>query len=174
MPKITFNTQNISWTESMEDYAKAAIEKGMRRVAVDDMAYTVKVSMVDKKASLIKVELSGAGFRAQCTNKDFYSAMTAVVSKFKSLVLKHTKKAIAKKRSTISFDDQASIIDEQINDLVSKEKIFMLEPCDLETAIKNFERTDYNFYVFKDIDDRNDVAVLYKRVDGAFGLIRCR
>jgi ribosome-associated translation inhibitor RaiA len=174
MPKITFNTQNISWTDSMEDYAKVAIEKGMRRVAVDDMVYTVKVSMVDKKANLIKVELSGAGFRAQCTNKDFYSAMTAVVSKFKSLVLKHTKKAIAKKRSTINFDDQASRIDEQINDLVSKEKIFMLEPCDLETAIKNFERTDYNFYVFKDIDDRNDVAVLYKRVDGTFGLIRCR
>lgn len=174
MPKITFNTQNISWTEAMEDYAKAAIEKGMHRITVDDMTYTVKVSMTDKKANLIKVELSGAGFRAQCTNKDFYSAMTAVASKFKSLVLKHLKKAIAKKHAAAVFDDKSTLLDKQLDNLISKEKIFMLEPCDLETATKNFERTDYNFYVFRDIDDRNDVAVLYKRVDGTIGLIRCR
>ena len=174
MPKINFNAQNLSWSAAMEDYAREAIEKGMRRIAINDMAYTVKVSVVNKKTSLIKVELSGAGFRAQCTNKDFYSAMTAVVSKFKSLVLKHTKKAIAKKRSTIVFDDSTSLVEEKINDLISKEKIFVLEPCDLDTAVKNFEQTDYNFYVFKDIDDRDSVAILYKRFDDTLGIIRCR
>ena len=175
MPKITFNAQNISWTDAMEDYAREAIEKGMRRVAVNDIAYTVKVSVVNKKTSLIKVELAGAGFRAQCTHKDFYSAMSAVVSKFKSLVLKHTKKAIAKKRnSTITFDDSVSLIEDTINDRISKEKMFVLEPCYLETAIKNFEQTDYNFYVFKDIDDRNSIAILYKRFDDTVGIIRCR
>lgn len=174
MTKIIFNAQNISWTEAMEAHAREAIEKGMSRAALEDMAYTVKVSIVDKKTRMVKVEMSGAGFRAQCTNKDFYSAMTAVVSKFKSLVLKHTKKAIAKKRSTITFDDSSSLVDEQINDLISKEKIFILEPCDLETAIKNFERTDYNFYVFRDMDDRDDLAVLYRRYDNTIGIIRCK
>jgi hypothetical protein len=138
------------------------------------MSYTVKVSKLDKKASLVKVELSGAGFRAQCTNKDFYSAMTAVVSKFKSLVLKSTKKALTKKRNYVTFDDAESLIEEKINDLISKEKFFILEPYSLETAVKNFERTDYNFYVFKDIDDNSEVAVLYKRYDGTIGIIRCR
>lgn len=174
MPKINFNAQNLSWSTAMEDYAREAIEKGMRRITINDMAYTVKVSVVNKKTSLIKVELSGAGFRAQCTNKDFYSAMTAVVSKFKSLVLKHTKKAIAKKRSTIVFDDSTSLVEEKINDLISKEKIFVLEPCDLDVAVKNFEQTDYNFYVFKDIDDGDSVAILYKRFDDTLGIIRCR
>lgn len=174
MSKINFNAQNLSWSTAMEDYAREAIEKGMRRIAINDMAYTVKVSVVNKKTSLIKVELSGAGFRAQCTNKDFYSAMTAVVSKFKSLVLKHTKKAIAKTRSTIVFDDSTSLVEEKINDLISKEKIFVLEPCDLDTAVKNFEQTDYTFYVFKDIDDGDSVAILYKRFDDTLGIIRCR
>lgn len=174
MPKINFNAQNLSWSAAMEDYARDAIEKGMRRIAINDMVYTVKVSVVNKKTSLIKVELSGAGFRAQCTNKDFYSAMTAVVSKFKSLVLKHTKKAIATKRNTIVFDDSTSLVEEKINDLISKEKIFVLEPYDLDTAVKNFEQTDYNFYVFKDIDDGDSVAILYKRFDDTLGIIRCR
>ena len=172
MTKINFNAQNISWTESMEAHAREAIEHGMRRVATDDMVYTVKVSVTDKKANLIKVELSGAGFRAQCTNKDFYSAMTAVVSKFKSLVLRHTKKALAKKRHIVEVD--TNVEEDIVEQLIFKEKLFMLEPCDIDTAIKNFERTDYNFYVFKDMDDGCNVAVLYKRVDGTLGLIRCR
>jgi ribosome-associated translation inhibitor RaiA len=172
MTKINFNAQNISWTEAMEVHAREAIEHGMRRVATDDMAYTVKVSVTDKKANLIKVELSGAGFRAQCTNKDFYGAMTAVVSKFKSLVLRHTKKTLAKKRHVVGVEE--TFEEDIVEKLIYKEKLFVLEPCDIDTAVKNFERTDYNFYIFKDMDSNEEVAVLYKRVDGTIGLIRCR
>ena len=172
MTKIIFNAQNISWTEAMEAHAREAIEHGMRRVATNDMVYTVKVSVADKKANLIKVEMSGAGFRAQCTNKDFYSAMTAVVSKFKSLVLRHTKKTLAKKRHVIEVEE--TFEEDIVEKLIYKEKLFVLEPCDLDTAVKNFERTDYNFYIFKDIDSNDEVAVLYRRVDGTIGLIRCR
>ena len=172
MTKIIFNAQNISWTEAMEAHAREAIEHGMRRVATDDMVYTVKVSVADKKANLIKVEMSGAGFRAQCTNKDFYSAMTAVVSKFKSLVLRHTKKTLAKKRHVIEVEE--TFEEDIVEKLIYKEKLFVLEPCDLDTAVKNFERTDYNFYIFKDIDSNDEVAVLYRRVDGTSGLISCR
>lgn len=172
MTKINFNAQNISWTDSMEAHAREAIEHGMRRVATDGMAYTVKVSVTDKKANLIKVELSGAGFRAQCTNKDFYGAMTAVVSKFKSLVLRHTKKTLAKKRHVVEVEE--TFEEDIVEKLIYKEKLFVLEPCDIDTAVKNFERTDYNFYIFKDMDSNDEVAVLYKRVDGTIGLIRCR
>lgn len=172
MTKINFNAQNVSWTEAMEVHAREAIEKGLHRIADEDATYTVKVSFADKKASLLKVELSGAGFRAQCTNKDFYSAMTAVVSKFKSLVLRHNKKALSKQRHIAEVTE---VIEDAITEtLVFKEKIFMLEPCDIETAIKNFERTDYGFYVFKDIDYHCEVAVLYKRFDDTIGIIRCR
>lgn len=173
MTKINFNAQNISWTEAMEVYAKEAIAKGMSRAALTDVTYTVKVSIVDKKTKVIKVELSAAGFRAQCTNKDFYNAMTAVVSKFKSLVLKHAKKVISLKRKPAdALIESASL--EGLEDLISKEKVFILDPCSVDMAIKAFEQTDYNFYVFKDIDTNNEVAILYKRFDSSLGLIRCR
>ena len=176
MTKINFNAQNISWTDAMEVYAREAIEKGMSRAALEDMSYTVKLSIVDKKTKLIKVELSGAGFRAQCANKDFYSAMTAVVSKFKSLVLKHTKKRItAKRKSAITFDDDSFLNEiEKTEELISKEKVFILEPCTLEEALSQFEQTDYTFYTFRDIDSDNDVSILYKRFDNSIGVIRCK
>ena len=55
MTKINFNAQNISWTEAMSAHATEAIEYGLRRLPLEDATYTVKVSIADKKASLIKV-----------------------------------------------------------------------------------------------------------------------
>ena len=173
MTKINFNTHGITWTEAMETYAKEAIEKSMKRTALLEVPYTIKASIVDKKTKLIKVELSGGGFRAQCTNKDFYAAMTAVASKFKSLVLKQAKKLVSKKRKGLDIEVEADAID-TLEDLISKEKTFSLDPMEVETAIQNFEQTDYTFYVFRDIDTNNEVAVLYKRFDGSLGIIRCR
>ena len=52
--------------------------------------------------------------------------------------------------------------------------MFMLDPITVEEAVANFEMTDYEFYIFKDIDDNSNVAVIYKRQDGKNGIIRCR
>ena len=173
MTKINFNSTNITWTEAMELFAKEAVEKSIKRTALSEVPYTVKASIIDKKTKLIKVELSGGGFRAQCTNKDFYVAMTAVASKFKSLVLKQAKKLVSKKRKGLDITIEADTVD-TLEDLISKEKTFILDPIEVETAIKNFEQTDYTFYVFRDIDNMNEVAILYKRFDKSLGIIRCR
>lgn len=173
MTKINFNSTNITWTEAMELFAKEAVEKSIKRTALSEVPYTVKASIIDKKTKLIKVELSGGGFRAQCTNKDFYVAMTAVASKFKSLVLKQAKKLVSKKRKGLDITIEADTVD-TLEDLISKEKTFILDPIEVETAIKNFEQTDYTFYVFRDIDNMNEVAILYKRFDKSIGIIRCR
>ena len=173
MTKINFNSTNITWTEAMELFAREAVEKSIKRTTLSEVPYTVKASIIDKKTKLIKVELSGGGFRAQCTNKDFYVAMTAVASKFKSLVLKQAKKLVSKKRKGLDITIEADTAD-TLEDLISKEKTFILDPIEVETAIKNFEQTDYTFYVFRDIDNMNEVAILYKRFDKSLGIIRCR
>ena len=175
MNKFIFNASGLNWTDAMEDFAQEAIEKGLRRTITSEMTYTIKVSIVNKKTKLIKVELSGAGFRAQCTGKDFYNAMTSVVTKFKSLVLKYTKKRIETKRKNTAIDYSDMFVEEtSLEDLISKEKVFILDPCTIETAIEQFEQTDYTFYTFRDIDNKNEVAVLYKRADDTLGIIRCR
>ena len=176
MDKFNFTTHGVSWTDAMEEYAKEAITKGMKRAITSDMSYVIKVSIVNKKTKLVKVELSSTGFRAQCTGKDFYAAMTAVVAKFKSLVLKHTKKRIATKRKGAAVDYSAEVLAEEtdLEELISKEKTFILDPCTVEEAIEAFEQTDYNFYTFRDIDSNNEVAVLYKRFDNTIGVIRCK
>ena len=177
MFNINFNAKDTTWTPAMEEHAKKVLEKIFTRthIAVSaESIFTVKTSIIDKKAKMIKVELSGAGFRAQCINKNFYTAMTAVANKFKSLILKQNKKYITKKKH-ITFDDDSFLKDTiEAETLISKEKVFIVDACTVEDAIEKFEQTDYSFYIFKDIDSSDEVAVLYRRANDTFGIIRCR
>ena len=169
-----FNSKDITFTPAMEEHTYKALEKSFKRIAFpNDDTFTIKASIVDKKTKLIKVELSGFGFRAQCVNKDFYSAVTAVANKFKTLAVKQNKKYITKKKRVTLVEDLVSDLD-SIEPFVSKEKIFFLDSYDISTAISKFEQTDYSFYIFRDIDANEEVVVLYRRADDTFGIIRCR
>lgn len=173
---INFNAKDTTWTPAMEEHAKKVIEKIFTRIAIPvDASFFVKTSIIDKKTKMIKVELSGAGFRAQCINKDFYTAMTSVARKYKALILKQNKKYVTKKKHII-FDDDSFLENDFIDNsnLITKEKVFIINKCTLEKAITKFEQTDYSFYIFKDLDSDDKMAVLYRRADDTLGIIRCR
>ena len=173
MFNINFNAKDTTWTPAMEEHAKKVLEKVFTRIAIPaEASFFVKTSIIDKKTKMIKVELSGAGFRAQCVNKDFYAAMTAVANKFKSLAIKQNKKYISKKKHRV-VEDLVSDLD-IIEPFISKEKIFFLDSYDISTAVSKFEQTDYSFYIFKDIDSNDEVVVLYRRADDTFGIISWR
>ncbi len=176
MFNINFNAKDTTWTPAMEEHARKVIEKIFTRIAIPtEASFFVKTSIIDKKTKMIKVELSGAGFRAQSVNKDFYAAMTAVTNKFKSLILKQNKKYVTKKKH-ITFDDDSFLENDSIdvNNLITKEKVFIIDECSLEKAITKFEQTDYSFYIFKELDSDDEMAVLYRRADDTLGIIRCR
>ena len=170
--KVTFSTQNVSWTSAMETYAFETIAKNIKRVNLPETTFNVKVSIINKKSKLIKVELSGAGFRAQCTGKDFYTAMNSVASKFKTLVLKRNKKFISLKRKNLVNVEESVDLD-IVDELITKEKVFNLAPMSLDSAVDAFEQTDYNFFVFVDQDYSNKISIIYRRADNSLGLIRC-
>lgn len=177
MSKFIFNTENVAWTQAMEIYTQEAIEKGLKRINDLDTTFTIKVSIVNKKPKLIKVEISFDGFRAQSTGKDFYITINSVVTKLKGLFLKDKKKHINKKRRVKTFEEAEAALSEvesELNKNIFKEKLFILDPCTLDSALKQFEQTDYNFYVFKDVDEQNNIAILYRRFDKTIGIIRCK
>ena len=89
--------------------------------------------------------------------------------------LKQNKKYVTKKKH-ITFDDDSFLENDSIdvNNLITKEKVFIIDECSLEKAITKFEQTDYSFYIFKELDSDDEMAVLYRRADDTLGIIRCR
>lgn len=177
---MKFTTDKIQWTDSMKDFAEMTLAKKLDRLVDDISICDLKVSRLND--DIVKVEISMPNFRAQAVHSDFYAAMVEAASKLKSIISRNKSK---KKRHETSEPQQLSIFDsadevDEVEDednsylkMISKEKIFNLTPMTLDDAINMFECTDYPFFVYKDIDDDNNLAVIYKRFGNTLGIIRC-
>ena len=163
---MRFIKTNVEWKDSM----KVAVQDELSDKLSDIVGAAVegaeaKATIVDRKA---KVEVSCNGARAQAIKKDFYEAVKEAVKKLKSIIIKANRRAKIHKKASDDFADN------KVESPFEKEKTFMLNPITVDEAVANFEMTDYEFYVFKDIDDNGNIAVIYKRQDGKNGVIRCR
>lgn len=164
---MRFIKTNVEWTESMKVAVKdELLDKLSDIVSCPIDRAEVKATIINHKA---KVEISCNGARAQAVKKDFYEAAKDAVKKLKSIIIKANKKA-----KTSYKKDSDDILSGKTESLFEKEKMFMLDPITVDDAIANFEMTDYKFYIFRDMDDNNNIAVIYKRQDGKNGIIRCR
>lgn len=163
---MRFIKTNVEWTESMEMAVKSELLDKLSDIVDYPIANAeAKATIIDHKA---KVEISCHGARAQAIKKDFYDAVKEAVKKLKNIIIKANKKAKTYKKESDNF------VDNKVESLFEKEKMFILDPITVDDAIAKFEMTDYEFYVFRDVDDDNNIAVIYKRQDGKNGLIRCR
>ena len=75
---------------------------------------------------------------------------------------------MSKERVEIVYDEDI-IDDDVLEDVVKRKKVY-LKPMDEEEAIMQMELLGHTFFVFKDIKTEK-VNVLYKRLDGAYGVI---
>lgn len=178
---MKFTTDKIQWTDSMKEFAEVALSKKLDRLIDDVSKCELKISKLNDDN--IKVEVSIPKFRAQAIHSDFYAAVIEAASKLKSIISRNKRKlsdnskykqlSIFDSEACSEIDDAAVAADDIYLNLISKEKIFELSPMTLTEAVEMFECTDYPFFVYKDIDDGNNIAIIYKRFGNTLGLIRC-
>ena len=106
--------------------------------------------------------------RAEVSHSDMYASIDLVLDKLETQMRKFKSKLLSKERVTILYEDNFED-EEDIRDIVKRKKVF-LKPMDEEEAIMQMELLGHTFYVYKDISN-GTVNVLYKRYDGAFGVI---
>ena len=163
---MKFTTDKIVWTDAMKEMATETLVKKLDRL-IDPTDAIIKLTRVNDEN--IKVTLSLDSFRAQAINSDFYMAMLDAAAILKTIIIKHKAKY---KDHTI----KTPVIETDLKDieLISKEKIFDLSPISVDEAVRAFEQTDYEFYVYKDIDNDNAITIIYKRFNNTYGSIVCR
>lgn len=178
---MKFTTDKIQWTDSMKEFAEVTLSKKLDRLVDDVSRCDLKISKLNDDS--IKVEISLPKFRAQAIHSDFYAAVVEAASKLKSIISRNKRKRSdnSKYKQLSIFDpevcpeiaDEVAAAEDIYLNLISKEKIFELTPMTLADAVEMFECTDYPFFVYKDIDDNNNIGVIYKRFGNTLGLIRC-
>lgn len=135
-------------------------------IKVQGMNQIVEVTIPAKKFIL----------RSEVKDKDLYAAIDLVSDKLERQIRKNkTRMKRNNKKSPIvdfivDFDTENI---EQDETKVVKRKNIEMKPMSEEEAILQMNLLDHAFYIFKD-SETNEVAVVYRRQDGNYGIIEIK
>lgn len=167
--KYTIRGQKLEVTDAIRDYAVSKIDKMEKYFENPDEVSVKVVFSIRGREQKVEITINSINFdlRSEVSHSDMYAAIDLAVDKLEQQMRKFKSKLMSKERVEIVYDD---IIDDDVLEEVVKRKKVYLKPMDEEEAIMQMEFLGHTFFVFKDIKTEK-VNVLYKRLDGAYGVI---
>lgn len=115
-------------------------------------------------------------FRSEVKNPDLYAGVDLSIDKLEGQMRKLKTKLERKYdqdglSKSILFEQLKDEDNDDENDTIVKTKNLDLRPITLDDAILQMEAIGHNFYLYLDTDDEK-ISLVYKRVDGGYGLIQ--
>ena len=133
------------------------------------------VIRVKNKEQTIEVTIPTPKFtlRSETSEEDLYAAIDLTIDKLERQIRKNKTKMRRKFKDVLQYEmmnDLPEEEEEEANSKIVRRKTIELRPMDEEEAILQMELIEHDFFIFKNVDTDN-VAVLYKRKDGSYGII---
>ena len=164
------------------DAIRADIEKKVGRmdkyfVIDDEVSCRVVVRSYTVGAKVeITIFTKPMDFRTEVRDNDLYAAIDLAIDKLEGQMRKLKTRFERSKDSeslgkALAFENFQEEMEEEAKDEVVHSKHIYLKPMTLDEAITRMEALGHNFFLYLDIDD-DQVSVLYKRVDGGYGILQ--
>ena len=171
MMEILVRGNKIEITDAMKDYVKEKLEKLDKYTLEDNIKATVLVKVRNYTQKVeVTIPLKTLILRAEEESEDFYSAVDLVINKLERQIRKNKTKLKKKEKTGIKEFNIDDIIDLSEDKEVVKRKKIEIKPMNLDEAILQMELLGHNFYMYKD-SEINNIALVYKRNDGGYGVI---
>jgi len=173
--RFIFHGKHMEVTEALKQYAEQKISRVETVEPVEEAVVTFTVRG-HKDDDMHKVEvmlrLEGGTVRAEERTEDMYASIDAVADKLVRRLRKLKEKLRRRYRrgSVKELAANAEPEEEQDPFAIARVKQLNLKPIDVEDAILEMNLMDHNFYVYVN-RHTNATEVVYKRVDGTYGLI---
>ena len=155
-------------------YAEKKLKKLDRFFRSDAVA---TVTYTNLKKGQIKAEVSvsagGALYRGESTTSDANASVDAAIAAIERQIRKY-KTRLAKRLHNEELNAllaQEDAEDETDDIQIIRSKKFTLKPMSAEEAVLQMNLTGHSFFVFRNADDHDAIAVVYARNDGGYGLI---
>ncbi len=170
--RYTVTGKNVEVTEAMKDVAVQKISK-LEKFFTPETSANITMS-VEKLVHKIEVTIpiKGSVIRAEEHDDTMYAAIDMVVDKLERQLIKHRKKIIDRHHQAGTFKNEYLDYDEEDSNhlKIVRSKRFAMKPMDAEEACMELELLGHDFFVFRN-SETDEVNVVYKRKNGAFGLI---
>lgn len=173
---VRFNTKNFKVSDKTLENIESKLHKRLDRYFGENDDTVFVVRLTDQKKLMEKVELTlpylGHTLRAEVADSDgIINALDKGVDIMERQIRKIKTKLSRNIREVpeepVSEDFEA----EPDEYSVVKTKTYELKPMGVQEAILNMNMLGHKFYMFKNADDSDVTAVVYKRDDGDYGLL---
>ncbi len=168
--------KNVQITDAMRERADkklSVLDKYFKDADAIGARLLVKIYNDHHKVE-VTVDAPIGLLRAEVREKDFYNALDRVVDKLEDQIRRQKTKYSKKQREklSIAFLENMEKMEETstVETKPVRTKTIVATKLDLTTAIMNMELLNHDFYVYTD-DETDEVAVVYRRVDGGYGLL---
>ena len=176
--EIFVRGDKIEVTKAIQEYANEKLSRIEKYIGDSGkVRATVVVSVKNHNQKVeVTIPLKSIILRAEETKDDLYAAIDIVTDKLERQIRKNKTKLQSKKMKEkfskdLIYDAIATLEDdsEEQNKIV-KRKSVEVKPMSEEEAILQMELLEHQFYIFKD-SETNNIAVVYKRKEGNYGII---
>lgn len=183
---VKINAHGGKLSQNLRSYIANRVEKLERfDDHVLDAKFELRTERVrsagERHIAQFTVMVPGRILRSEVRNHDDRAAIDQAIDKMARQMQRHygRKKDRTRQKAVnlgrLAADQAEAQIDEQIDEedgaRLVRTKRFELQPMDVEEAIDQMELLDHDFYVYIDRDS-GDTSVVYRRTDGAYGVIQ--
>ncbi|MBR6742729.1 MAG: ribosome-associated translation inhibitor RaiA [Clostridia bacterium] len=171
--KITTIGRHMTVGEDQKELAIKKLSKfekffGPEAEAFVTFGYKRKLEIIE-----ISISYNGMLFRSEEESSTFANALDEAVESLERQIRKN-KTRLEKRLRPSAFDITDGYDDEDIEEEDAFEirtKTFPCKPISAEEAILQMNLLGHQFFVFANADDNGATCVVYRRKDGAYGLL---
>ncbi len=169
--KITIYGKQMTVRESLKTVVERKLGKFDKFFGEDTEAYVTCKTRKGTKIIEITINYGGVMYRCEDESETFITALDRAVEGLERQIRKNktkVEKNLKKGAFIITEDDDDEYVEE--GEFEIRVKTFPFKPMTPEEAILQMNLIGHSFYAFTD-SQTNDVAVVYKRKNGSYGLI---
>ena len=177
--KTIVRGKNVDVPERVREYAEQKLRRLERMLddrsdAVVELSNEQHRSAADAHIAEVTLMIDGQSIRSHASGPSYQAALDEVVDKVERQTVDHREKPRLRARPIEERQLLRRIADGTPDDArerrIVKTKRFAIEPMFEEDALSRMEELGHRFFVFVSAETEQ-VAILYRRDDGDFGLI---
>ena len=171
--KFNIIGRNVNIGDRTREHIEKKIGKLSKFFAEDTVAHVTVSNRKDDYIVEVSIPIKNNLIRAEETSTDLFVTIDLVEEILERQIKRHRAKLIDKNQNKASFsslfiEDEEPAEEDEIR--IEKVKKFDFKPMTAEEACLQMELVGHTFFVFQNGDTGN-VAVVYKRKSGNYGLI---
>lgn len=170
--KFTIVERKLKISDDLRDYALRKVEKLDRYFQSDSTATITFSELRGRQTVEVTVNHNGIIFRAEETTTDMFASVDGVISSIERQIRKNKtrlEKRLRVDAFTRSFPASAEYEEDEYD--VIRHKKFNVKSMSTEEAILQMNLLGHQFFFFRNADEDDVPAVIYKRAAGGYGLI---